>query len=96
MGLGTMGRLKNILQFLEEGLHFDISGKRKCLSSLDGKHRYPPRLRSDNGREAGLQSDGGGASGLALSETICSEILIFGRVKTFPPATSPGIQKPLT
>lgn len=37
-GLGTMEQLINILQFLAEGLHFDVFGNRKCPSPLDEHH----------------------------------------------------------
>lgn len=37
-GLGTMEQLINILQFLAEGLHFDVFGNRKGPSPLDEHH----------------------------------------------------------
>lgn len=44
-------RLKNILHFSAEGFHFDVSGNRKCLSSLDAQHRDTPRFFCGAGHE---------------------------------------------
>lgn len=83
-------QLKDILPFSAREFCFDIFRNRKRLT--------PSGFGCGNGGEDGTLDRGTRglkvASGLALSETICSELLIYGKVERFPLAMSPGMQKP--